>query len=107
MSVNDRHHWDARNEFIDSSGDDLTELNGYLAGFPEVRQALPVTPRIGLWHEPESHYWALLRDQAVAVVSIEGVVHRPDRRIDLAAEYRRHDSRMLPVVVSALADLLS
>lgn len=104
---NDRHKWDARNEFIDSSDDIPTVLNGYLAGFPEVRRSLLATPQIGLWHEPESHYWALLRDETpVAIVSIEGIVYRPDRQIDLAAEYRRHAARMLPVLASALADVL-
>lgn len=106
-TVNDRHRWDARNEFIDSSDDNPTVLNGYLAGFPDVRRSLLATPQIGLWHEPESHYWALLRDESpIAIVSIEGVVYRPYSQIDLATEYRRHDSRMLPVVVSALADVL-
>lgn len=106
-TVNDRRRWDARNEFIDSSDDNPTVLNGYLDGFPELRRSLPSTPQIGLWHEPESHYWAVLRDETpVAIVSIEGIVYRPDRQIDLAGEYRRHDSRMLPIVVSALADVL-
>ncbi|MET3636269.1 hypothetical protein ABIC52_001048 [Curtobacterium oceanosedimentum] len=31
--VNSRYEWDARNEFVDSSGDDA-ELQGYLRGFP-------------------------------------------------------------------------
>ncbi|MGV3733055.1 MAG: hypothetical protein ACO1N6_06610 [Microcella sp.] len=106
-TVNDRHRWDARNEFIDSSDDSPTVLNGYLDGFPEVRRSLPSTPQIGLWHEPESHYWAVLRDETpVAIVSIEGVVYRPDRKIDLTTEYRRLDARMQPVVASALADVL-
>lgn len=106
-TVNDRHRWDARNEFIDSSDDNLTVLNGYLAGFPDARRSMPATPQIGLWHEPESHYWALLRDETpVAIVSIEGVIYRPDHQIDLSTEYRRHDSRMLPVVATALADVL-
>ncbi|MBA4248549.1 MAG: hypothetical protein C0444_09700 [Microbacterium sp.] len=106
-TLNDRYRWDARNEFFDSSEDNPTVLNGYLAGFPEVRRSLPATPQMGLWHEPESHYWALLRnDSPVAIVSIEGVVYRPDRQIDLTTEYRRHDSRMQPVVASALADVL-
>lgn len=106
-TANDRHRWDARNEFIDSSDDNPTVLNGYLAGFPEVRRSLLTTPQIGLWHEPESHYWAILCDETpVAIVSIEGIVYRPDRQINLAAEYRRHDARMLPVVASALAEVL-
>ena len=106
-TLNDRLRWDARNEFMDSSDDSPTVLNDYLAGFPEVRRSLLATPQIGLWHEPESHYWAVLRnDTPVAIVSIEGVVYRPDRQINLTTEYRRHDSRIQPVVASALADVL-
>lgn len=110
MAVNDRHHWDARNEFIDSSGDwwpGDPEINGFTDAFPEAQRDFAFTPEIGVWHEPESHFWAVLRDQIpVAVVSIEGRVYRQDRHFDLVDEYANHGRRMLSVVTSALGDLL-
>lgn len=90
MTVNDRHAWDARNEFIDAAdwwpGD--AELHGYLETFPKATADLSSTPQIGLWHEPQSHFWALLRaEEPVALVSIEGKVYIRDRTIDLRSEY--------------------
>ncbi len=86
-TVNDEHAWDARNEFIDSSGDSLfddPELNRYLSRFPEAHRDLLSTPRIGLWHEPESHFWALLRGgEPVALVSIEGWLYAHGTRMEL------------------------
>lgn len=110
MTVNDRHSWDARNEFIDSSGDwwpGSPEVHGFLEGFPDVRRDLPSTPKLGLWHEPESHFWAVLRNKVpVAIVSTEGRVYRADRRYDLAAEYSSNERRMLPLITKILSDLL-
>lgn len=109
-AVNDRHHWDARNEFIDSSRDwwpGDPEINGFMDAFPEVQHDFASTPEIGIWHEPESHFWAILRDQIpVAVVSIEGRLYRQDRHFDLVDEYANHGRRMLSVVAGALGDLL-
>ncbi len=108
-AVNDRSTWDARNEFIDSSGDwweDTPELNGYLTQFPNALADLADAPPLGLWHEPESHFWAILRDEVpVAIVSIEGRVYRADRRHDLAGEYAIGERRMLPLVTNILGDL--
>jgi hypothetical protein len=91
VAAHDQHDWDARNEFIDSSGDWYLgdpELNGYVDAFPRVRHDFSETPRIGLWHEPESHFWAILRDEMpVAIVSLEGRVYRADHTYDLAVEY--------------------
>jgi hypothetical protein len=110
MTVNDRHSWDARNEFIDSSGDwwpGDAELHGFVEGFPEARRDFSSTPELGLWHEPESHFWAVLRDQVpVAIVSIEGRVYRAEHHYDLVDEYAANERRMLPLVASILSDLL-
>jgi hypothetical protein len=90
-AAHDAYDWDARNEFMDSSGDWYLgdpEVNGYIDGFPRVRRDFSKTPRIGLWHEPESHFWAILRDQVpIAIVSLEGQVYRADHTYDLAVEY--------------------
>lgn len=106
-AVNDRHAWDARNEFIDTAdwwpGD--AELHGYLAAFPHAIKDLRSTPHIGLWHEPESHFWALLRaEKPVALVSIEGKVYVRDRTIDLRSEYSTGKSMQL-IVATVLAEL--
>lgn len=110
-TVNDRHSWDARNEFIDSSSDwwpGDPETNGFIDRFPEVHRDFSSTPELGLWHEPESHFWAVLCDQIpVAIVSIEGRVYRADRRHNLADEYAANGRRMLPLVTNILSDLLS
>ena len=111
-TLNDRHVWDARNEFIDSSGDDWwpgdPEVHGYTVGFPKVHEDFASTPEIGLWQEPNSHFWAIMRDQIpVAIVSIEGRVYRQDSRFDLANEYAANGRRMLPLVVSIIGDLLN
>lgn len=109
-TINDRHVWDARNEFIDSSSSypGSAEVNGYLDAFPAVRDDLRTTPSIpGEWHEPESHYWAILRDQKpVAIVSIEGRVYCRDRRYDLARAYSEQNRQMLPLIITVLGDLL-
>ncbi|SDD23886.1 hypothetical protein SAMN05216410_3016 [Sanguibacter gelidistatuariae] len=105
---NDRHHWDVRNEFIDSSSDDDGVLNGYLDAFPEARSDSARTPRLGLWHEPESHFWAVLRDdEPVALISIEAALYLPGKKpIDMMAEYKRHGRRIIPCMASLLGDLL-
>lgn len=108
-TVNDRASWVVENEILGDDGlGDGPVLGGFVEQFPEAQRALAVT-RSEAWDmgEPSRHFWAILReDNPVAIVSIEGVVYRPDHQIDLTTEYRRHDSRMLPVVTAALAELL-
>lgn len=111
-TANDRHAWDARNDFIDSSGDDWCpgdpEVHGFTDGFPKVREDFASTPKIGLWEEPNSHFWAILRDEIpVAIVSIEGRVYGTESRYDLSDAYAANGRRMLPLVTSILGDLLT
>jgi len=109
MTVNDRNTWDARNEFIDSSGDGWpgeAELRGHLDSFPDTRRDFSSITALGLWHEPESHFWAVMKDQIpVAIVSLEGHVYRSDRRYSLTEEYTAMGRRMFPVVASILNGL--
>ena len=107
MLVNDRHRWDARNEFLDSSGmggfDEDADLRKYLSGFPDAIRHLSTTPSLGHWREPYSHFWALLReDEPVAIVSIEGRLYLPDRVSNLAQEYQVYDRNMHAMVVGLL-----
>lgn len=107
-TFNDRHAWDARNEFIDTSdwwpGD--AELHGYLETFPQAINDMRSSPQIGLWHEPESHFWALLRDEEpVALVSIESKLYVRDRTIDLRTEHSTGKS-MQSIVATVLAEFI-
>jgi hypothetical protein len=107
MTVNDRHVWDARNEFIDSSSDDETVLNGYIDAFPDVRHDFTTTEPIGLWQEPYSHFWAILRDEKpVAIVSIDGRFYRKEHAMDLMPAYKAHNRAIIPLVVDAMAGLI-
>lgn len=98
IKMNDPADWDARNEFLDSSGDDTgwtkdDDLRGYINEFPPVvhpdfgeRDALiDRTPVLGIWREPYSHYWAVLRDEEpVLLVSIEGVIYTREKAFQLS-----------------------
>lgn len=110
LTVNDRHKWDARNNqhyLPYSMFSDSDEAEGYLAAFAAARLDAQTSPQIGLMHEPESHFWAILRDkEPVAIVSIEGRAYRADRAYDLSDEYEIHGRRMTPLVVSILGDVL-
>ena len=73
LQLNDRHTWDVRNESPDSSDWDAQELRGFLPLFSRAVEAARSAPSNGLHHEPESHFWAVLRDGIpVGIVSIEG-----------------------------------
>jgi hypothetical protein len=110
-TVNDRHVWDARNDFIDTSGDDWwpgdPEVHGFTDGFPGAREDFLSTPAIGLWHEPNSHFWAILRDEIpVAIVSIEGRVYLQNRHYDLADKHAANGGQIAQLVVDVVGDLL-
>lgn len=103
MLVNDRHAWDARSEFDDD--DYLNEPNaGFVDTFPAVIEDLRSTPRLGIWGEPHSHYWALLRDKKpVVIVSIEGKLYYPSgKTVDLMSAYDQHDRRIIPMTTALL-----
>lgn len=89
QNLNSPEVFDARNEFLDSSGDDTgwtenDDLRGYIKQFPsltqrpdmEVEAPIELMPRLGTWREPYDHFWAVLRDERpILMVSIEGVVY--------------------------------
>lgn len=110
ITAGDRHAWDVRNEFDDNSGDwfdQVESLRGYLQRFPLAQADARMSPQVGLWSEPESHFWAILRDDIpVALVSIEGGLYVGSNQYDLMREYKRADRKVLPIVVHALGHVL-
>lgn len=103
MLINDRHPWDVRSESLDSSDWGLARA-GLIDGFADVDAELGGTPRLGIYGEPYSHYWALRRgNETVAVVSMEGYLYRPGvAPLALMDAYAKSDSRVLVMT----ADLL-
>lgn len=97
--LNDRNSWDWRQVFHDASGDDPPVLP-YLRGFPGARaEAREVSLEPWDWGHPESHYWAVLRDEEpLALVSAEGSLHFPDARVDLSDAYASRGRNMHRVV---------
>lgn len=70
--VNDKQPWDVRCESFDSSGMS-SEDHGYINSFPAAASSAVSTPRLGIYGEPTSHFWTLLRGKKpVAMLSIEG-----------------------------------
>lgn len=107
ITVNDRHRWDARNEFIDTSGHVPTPFAGGIADASQILEDLRSSPELGLPGEPESHIWALLRGGSpVAFVSTEGRFYRGAERIELLPAYRDTGRSMTQLVTRLIGDLL-
>ncbi|WP_407941903.1 TY-Chap2 family putative peptide chaperone [Microcella pacifica] len=110
ITETDRHVWDVRNEFNDSSGDLFDEVSpyrGYLSAFPLAEADSRAAPRIGIWSEPHAHFWALLRDETpIGLVSNHGLLYVGRDRFDLMEEYVSDGRKLLPCVVRTLGHLL-
>ncbi|MGP6172196.1 TY-Chap2 family putative peptide chaperone [Microbacterium sp. A204] len=106
MLMNDRHQWDARSVFLDSSHGCL--VKDYLTQFPHAQEDLRATPPLGLPGEPESHFWALQRDsETMLVLSIEGRVYdKSGGTHDIMPIYQAHDRKLIPFTASLLAKWL-
>jgi hypothetical protein len=103
--VNSRYEWDARNEFLDSSGDEA-ELRGYLRAFPAAVETRKSVPRLGIFHEPESHFWALLANEhPIALVSLEGVLFYRNATVNLVTLFEASGRSLETVVGSQLGRL--
>lgn len=102
-TINDRHHWDVRCEYSDTSGYGGGR-DGYLKKFPAIEQVLRDTPTLNLPGEPESHYWALLRNQEpLLIVSMEGKLYRrTGQTTDLMHAYQKHRRRIIPMTLSLI-----
>lgn len=107
MQIQDRHTWDARNEFFDSSHSNVENFRGYLDRFPAAAEAARSAPRLGLPGEPQCHSWAILRDEEpVAIISTEGVLYRDSETFDLMVEYRASERSIMRVVAKCVGDWL-
>lgn len=107
MQIHDRYTWDARNEFLDSSGWESADFRGYMARFPAAVAAARSTTNLGLYGEPQSHFWAILRDEKpVGLVSVEGVLYRDNGTFDLMAEYRAAGRSLTLVITKCVGDWL-
>ena len=105
--IDDRHAWDARNGFHDSSGGDAGR-RGDLDLFPTIRSDLDEDRQDGFLGDPACRYWLLTRaDEAVAVLDGDGRLHRRDRSpVTLLPLYRRTGSSLTATIGGALGDLL-
>ena len=103
--VNDRHRWDCRNLFLDSSGEDCG-IRDYLEHFPLVRDAVSKIRLEGWeWDTPEAHFWALLRDdKPVLMLSVDGRIFLPDgKSLDIMSEYKARQRNLHRLVANILA----
>jgi hypothetical protein len=86
--LNDRHSWDWRQVFHDSSGTDSI-VRPYLEEFPTAEaEARDVPLEPWDWGQSEAHYWALLRNgDPAAIMSAQGTVHLRNGVRDVAHAY--------------------
>ncbi|MGV9195101.1 hypothetical protein ACQ143_12220 [Microbacterium sp. MC2] len=107
ITLNNRSLWDVRSEFVDSSGDE-DHRAGYLAAFPAALESARDIQPLGIYGEPESHFWALRRGtETIAMVSIEGQAYFADgKQTDLMDLYKKHNRRIAPMTVALLKNWL-
>lgn len=89
--LNDRHQWDVRMEFHDSSGDEDSSENGYVQTIPSATAAFTSARSRASVVDPGEHFWAVLRDdECRAVLDDAGVLHRRNGApLELLSVYRR------------------
>jgi hypothetical protein len=105
--VDDRHTWDARCEAHDTTGGMGSGPCGYLEHFPRAGAAVREFPALGRPLEPDSHVWALLRDdEPVALLDIHGTVYTRTATVDLMPAYRTHGSNLTRTIATVLGDVL-
>lgn len=108
--VDDRHRWDARMGFLDTSNEDgCAPLPALERQFPGAVRHAERLPRSMPFGEPWRHLWILLRDSApVAVISDDARVFSShvEESVDLMHLYTAAQRRLRPVVDRALGDLL-
>jgi type III secretion system-like peptide-binding chaperone len=108
LTVNDRHSWDVRSVFLDTSGGMGPAINnGYLEPFPIAAERAGRRRPDDLFGVPYYRFWAVLRDlQPVAIADTDGNVYVGDEVKSLPELYRAHARRLTPVVAAAFAPIL-
>lgn len=101
--VNDRVPWDIRCDAIDSSGGDSTE-NGFINQFPGASALARQITSLGIYGEPQSFFWALLRGkEPVALFSIGGdVLTKAGISLSIKKKYLDQDRSMRKVTAALL-----
>lgn len=89
--LNDRHPWDVRMEFLDSSDSDGSGRRRFVDAFPSAAEALVRARSRASVVDPAEHFWAILREgECRAVLDDAGVLHRSNGApIELLPVYRR------------------
>lgn len=102
----DRERWDWRSGFFDTAEE--AEGRRYLEDFPTALEEARTSPRLGIYGEPQSHFWALMRgDDVVAVVSINGKFHqRSGTPTSLTTAYVKNGRRIRRLTAKLLAQWL-
>ncbi|WP_309065544.1 TY-Chap2 family putative peptide chaperone [Microbacterium sp.] len=103
LFAHDRRGWDVRSEFVDTSGEEPFRAERIMR-FPSAVADLTTTPRLGIYGEPHSHFWALMRgEEPIAIVSMEGRLYpRQGAVVDLETAYAKSGRRMRRVVATLL-----
>lgn len=101
LTMNDRRVWDARHQTNDGVSERYAES---MMTVPTIVDDLRVTPRLGIWGEPDSHFWALLRGkEPIVTVSMEGkLYYASGKTVDLMTAYDQHDRKMIPMTTALL-----
>lgn len=102
--VDDKHRWDARSDAEDRS-DDKGGPRGFLDLFPSAQAAAARAPRLGWWLEPQSHFWALTRDdEPVVLLDVRGRLHtRSGSAVDLMESYRANGAHLGRTVARSMS----
>lgn len=103
--VNDSHPWDIRCESIDSAGS-FSTTNGFFEAFPGAAALARKVERLGVYGEPESLFWALMRGkEPVALFSLDGDILTLDGTHLKAMDRYRDRDRNVRKVVAELLDV--
>lgn len=107
LFVTDRHEWDVRCEFLDTT-DWPADDPGHIRSFPSARADAERIRSLGIHGEPLSHFFTLLRDdEPIVMVSIDGQLHRKSGApVDLMLAYEKHGRRIRWMTASLLRDWL-
>lgn len=107
ITVNDKRHWDVRNERFDSSDPGGGGDRGYLAEYPVAAARARETRSDDLLGSPLYRYWGALRDgKLVAVLDTDGFAYVSQQVWYLPELYAASSRRLTPLVASTLGPLL-